>query len=65
MLIITTLCLLIVPVVRAQNWLLDYILPPDYNRDMMPIKDDVRHSIQVNVTLYINIFHGTDDELVN
>lgn len=51
--------------VKSQNWILDYLLPPDYNRDVMPINNADQKSLQVNVTLYINLFRGTDNELVN
>ncbi|XP_027203399.2 glycine receptor subunit alpha-2-like [Dermatophagoides pteronyssinus] len=49
--------------VKSQNWILDYLLPPDYNRDVMPINNADQKSLQVNVTLYINLFRGTDNEL--
>lgn len=63
--VLFTLFSLIIPMVKSQNWILDYLLPPDYNRDVMPINNADQKSLQVNVTLYINLFRGTDNELVN
>ncbi|KAI2811125.1 hypothetical protein BLOT_002298 [Blomia tropicalis] len=54
--------LLLIPNVKCQlDWLIDHLLPSDYDRDMVPLPPSGR--LFINGTIDLNKFHATDTQM--
>lgn len=51
--------------VNGQDWLIDQIIPPDYDPEEAPLRPDVDHgTILVNGRITVNHFHASYNQMV-